>query len=541
MHTTVLRDKQSDEESTDVYVYRLAKKKADKIGQVTRLIKETAVDCLLNIGQTNFTIDKLNALAQNQNIKIELSTNKQKLVYKIGDKPHTDICDYMDSCQTKCMPDVSINKTAIIQDTYSTEHTQINNIRLMQRIRQLFRDPDDGQHFFKLSELIKYINAVKQYPIEQIYAALNSFINNKNEVLIDKYGRRGNLINKNKLYAFQPIEINDEGITVFERSVPVNYKRDMLVLENPPDFASHGINEIVQETKNPTPHVPTPSVGDIEKPTEIHYKEIMDKIEESVYRATEGDNGIKDWYYYAHTVINHLQLVHEIGYGEIVDYIIQHAVDVLLPTEKLVLISRFYSKILDESKLSEDEQSVKEYMDKRVVTAPGNKTGVLIAEKEIWKLYIPSETVGEWVEADKEDIRAFTLSKTLDKQFGLNPRNYATMMGFINMFKSGKEMVFRVKDLDQLQNNTGSRIEPPYQIKQDNLIRLNKIMGAGKYEYTAENTKELLAVGICASIEILLRHRDATNFQDKKWFFNPEEAMYNKIKTYRIKGNQGFP
>ena len=35
-------------EAADVYVYRLAERKAVKVGAVTRALKETAVDCLLN-------------------------------------------------------------------------------------------------------------------------------------------------------------------------------------------------------------------------------------------------------------------------------------------------------------------------------------------------------------------------------------------------------------------------------------------------------------------------------------------------------------
>jgi hypothetical protein len=81
LHGTILNDKK-DEECADLYVYRLAEKKALQIGRVTRLMKETAVDCLLNIGQTNFTMDKLAALAQNQKIELILSTGNKKIVYR---------------------------------------------------------------------------------------------------------------------------------------------------------------------------------------------------------------------------------------------------------------------------------------------------------------------------------------------------------------------------------------------------------------------------------------------------------------------------
>ena len=52
LHATLLKNK---EEAADLYVYRFAEKKAVQIGRVTRVLKESSVDCILNIGQTNLT------------------------------------------------------------------------------------------------------------------------------------------------------------------------------------------------------------------------------------------------------------------------------------------------------------------------------------------------------------------------------------------------------------------------------------------------------------------------------------------------------
>ena len=58
--------------------------------------------------------------------------------------------------------------------------------------------------------------------LTHIYSALSSFVNNKTEYLFDRYGRRGNMVNKMNIYAFQPVEINDEYITVFERAMSLS-------------------------------------------------------------------------------------------------------------------------------------------------------------------------------------------------------------------------------------------------------------------------------------------------------------------------------
>ena len=47
------------EEAADLYVYRVAEYKAIQIGRVTRLLKESAVDCILNHNQSNFTQENI--------------------------------------------------------------------------------------------------------------------------------------------------------------------------------------------------------------------------------------------------------------------------------------------------------------------------------------------------------------------------------------------------------------------------------------------------------------------------------------------------
>ena len=49
-------------------------------------------------------------------------------------------------------------------------------------------------------------------------------LENKNEYIVDKYGRNGNLINIGEYYLFQPIELNYKYISIYEREVPINFK-----------------------------------------------------------------------------------------------------------------------------------------------------------------------------------------------------------------------------------------------------------------------------------------------------------------------------
>jgi hypothetical protein len=52
-----------------------------------------------------------------------------------------------------------------------------------------------------------------------------------NEFITDKYGRNGHLVNIGEYYLFQPIELRDKNASIFDRSVPIDYKHDMINFE----------------------------------------------------------------------------------------------------------------------------------------------------------------------------------------------------------------------------------------------------------------------------------------------------------------------
>lgn len=521
MHGTLM---ESEEEAVDLYVYRLAERKSLQIGRVTRIMKEVAVDCLLNIGQTNFTVDKLVSLAANQNITLTLSTGRKQLPYRIGDRPFTEICDYMESCDFKCSSTADITPANVVKDTYSIDFLQTNNPRIMDRIRQLFRD----QFFYKRIQLINAINIVKQYPVEQIYSALSVFINNKSEYLIDRYGRRGNLINRDDVYAFQPVEINDESISIFERSVPIDYKRTHVNLELPKEFpkdltAPVQLADILEEGKKEGPYIGL---------DEQYNKILLDvdmQMKNSVSKVKKGATD-QDWFKEASLVVDHLQTVHHIGFNELKHHFLKHAVDILMPADKFILIKKLYSKIHDIKDTNSTEQKIKNYLDEKMVNV-GTRAGFLISDKNKWKIYLVETDTDanevKWKEADSEDVRQFELSGALDK-FRVDPKTFASMIGFINLFKSEKEMVFKTKEIGQMQNNTGTRIDS--QIKANVVKRVNMISGK---QYSTEEARPISSKGFCIILENLMRQMSNDKNGGKVWYMDPETASYNGIEKYR--------
>ena len=201
LYGTRLKGELKEDEAADLYIYRTAEAKAIQIGRVARVLKETAVDCLLNIEQAGFTVSNIN-----QTVKQRLA-NGTTINYQVGDKPYTAVCDYMDSCSYHCKPNINIDESDVRLDTFNEGFIMMNADKIVQRIRQLMKE----RFFYSKSELIGFINSVRHYPLVQINAALSQLVDDKNEYVTDMYGRLGNLVNKGDLYLFQPIELLGTG------------------------------------------------------------------------------------------------------------------------------------------------------------------------------------------------------------------------------------------------------------------------------------------------------------------------------------------
>lgn len=539
LHATLPAD---EEETADMYVYRFAEKKAKQIGVVTRILKESAVDCILNIGQTNFTIDMLLERDENKNIKIKLSSkNGLETDYQIGDREFTDICDYMDNCNFKCYPSATIEPSDIINETYNEYFAKINYSMIVKRLRQLFKE----KTFYNRVELINSINikpndvnkkltkVMSEFPNNQIdytYTetqidfALSRFVNNKNEYLIDKYGRRGYLTNRGNIYAFQPIEITDQSASIFERTAPVDYKPSKLQLELP----------LKQRTK---PKTTAEISNEIENVISIRtYSDVLKLINDNMNNTKEMvalETGDVDWYKHLGNVFHKLQSFHKITREEIYTYAIHHSIDTLPLSDKLLLLAYLYNE--NTTQFLDVELAMKSYFDTKIMQSSGSRTGILLFfednENTTFKIFVEDNQV--WNELHPTEYAQF---KPSISRYISNVTSFNDIVGFMSIFKNN-EVVFKTKNLKDKRNNTGAYCENAG--KRDIITRLNTLYGTNIYSESEINkdiiidgvtTKNIIFKnGLCVMMEILLRHYDKTKHLGKRWFFNPEEALLNRI------------
>ena len=542
LHATLLDNR---EESSDLYVYRLAEQKSEKIGRITRLLKETAVDCILNIAQTNFTSEKLTELGKDQNVEITIASGK-KINYKVGDKPFTPICDYMDNCNYTCSPMAVIGEADVIKTTYNDEFLQNNHDRILKRIRDLFIDipgngvaGQEGKVFFQEDELIRSINIVKEYPIEQIYSALTYLIENKHEYLVDKYGRLGNLVNRDKYYLFQPIEITDERASIYERSRPVDVKHPSILVE----FSESEPLQITDETVKTTENIRLYQTVMAE--CEQKFMLVFSQSEQPENVITTGE---KNWYKNMSVVLKHLIEQHSIDADDLQKYVVEHMVDELSFSDKLLLINEIYS---DWKPVTVVETLVKEYFNDIMIVSDNGIVGMVLSEDNKTTLFLvqskkdgsvgwsedrrsSTKSEGFWEKAEFTNANVLIRSKSYSNKFIFNKEKLNNIIGFMAWVENQNEYVFKIRDLNDSVNKKGARVSQA--LMKDIIVKINAILDTSFY--TNENVKTFFGEGknrLVVVIEILMRNFQEKNKNQKIWFLNNEQILINGILNYTRK------
>jgi hypothetical protein len=513
LHATLPRN---DEETADLYVYRYAEKKAQLIGKVNRLLKEISVDCLLNIGQHNFTIDQLNSLANNRNMKIRVSSKSELIDFQIGDRDYSDICDY-DKCATdfKCLPHAEIDE--VISSTYNDDYAKMNYSTITKRIRDLFKK----RIAYQRNQLINEINIIKQYPESQIDFALSRFINNKSEFVYDENGRTGYLINKDDYYIFQPNEITDENATIFERSIPVDYKRPLLELELAKPVESEVIVDENEHVKNKY----TKIFNDIE----IIFKNIdIAKANVLTKRASKET----DWYINYGYVHHLLVEKHNIEPELLTKYVIYHYLDTLPLIERIVILRYYYSGEKTDFETNIYEKIISQYFNEKVVKVRGFNAIILSVDSEDAKkeggrkrIYI-QDRENKWIWSDAQPTDQLETKKQSVRMLLVNLQSLNYVFGFMQILKNN--VIFKIMDTS-VKTKVGANCGG--ESKKDVIKRINMISEI-KYTYNEDtvdnaiNAVNIVKIGLCIIMEIICRHNDSIRKNNKRWFLNLEQDPY---------------
>ena len=488
MYATLLKN---NFEAADMYVYRVAEIKAILIGRVTRSLKEGAIDCLLNHEQI-----KSAAEIMKQKRPLVLS-NGEKITLDIGDKPFTQQCDYMESCSYSCSPTAKITAKDIVLDTY----TLSGNETLIMKIKNLFKE----HFFYKKDDLVNTLTYSKPYSREEIDFALDTLVKDKTAVVEDRYGRGGNIINIGEYYIYQPLELDNEQISVFDRSRPIDYKRGKLVV---PSSLVKSQDIIADEGAS--------NEGD----------KIVNNMTELFKSALKPDSKLKksekNWYKNAANAIARL-MVGGMTKDLLETFVVDHIWDTTVGSEKVNVLNYIYSK--DTKDYTDFETLLSSVIDSRIISLSAVEKGIYIQEGSEFKLFILEDN--QWKKGEKTDNDEFT--PLLVKEVSGVIKTLSDIFGFIIPFKETNELIFKTKIKEQ-KRQSGARCDQAS--KKDTIKTLNMILNSVKRnencpssEFDDDTVKNIGNIELCCYTELVLRCYNHHKLLGKSWFVNPEYAQ----------------
>mgnify|MGYP006923113826 FL=1 len=407
----------------------------------------------------------------------------------------------MDSCLYKCKPNNSIEK--INELTYGKTFAENNNEAIIQRVMSIFKE----RHFYEKAELIKSININKEYPLLQIYSSLDELINNDNIFITDRYGRNGKLVNVDEYYFFQPIEISNKNISIYERSIPIPFKNEK-------------ITYIIKDKLIPIQANNDSKISSVNPEFFKEGKELLDIMNDN-YKTSYSKQilvrGEDDWYKYASITIKELEN-EGIPSNIIEDVFISHLIEMNIFTSQINILNYLFN-----NELNSFQEKIKSYFEKRVLIE--NKLTGLVLQNQGKEELIILEKTNLWALAKPEDYNDLSelIKKNLVPISDLN-----NIVGFISYFKDNY-MIYKVKQLNK-KRNKGARCDQSG--KSDTIKLLNEITESEKYNAT--NTKGTNQKQLCVLQEFLLRIYDYQNKKGKRWFLDPSESVLINIEKVEV-------
>lgn len=555
LHGAMLTDR-PEEESMDLYQYRLAQRKATQNGRIARILKETAVDCVLNHGQTNFSMENF----RDQPVTIQLSDGQIIHDFRMGDRPFTFTCDYMDTCDYECAGSSStlIKEQNVNNATYNTHFSTTNTARIIDDVLHLFRD---DAFFYLKSDLVAYLNMrrIPPFPVKLIDLALSQIIE-QNMTLHDKYGRTGSLINIGEYYLFQPREIDVVHLSIADRSMKLRVNYNVIPFKNvgarsatdtPPNVAvaASAVAGIMDKAPNVAEGATIL--------TNLHrqYKRIHFLAQQ--HGETKNKKAKKeDFTMFGEVLAFMFATSTELENG--MKLVLHHLFDMLpSATDKLALL-RYLNADKTLSALDFDvRQEIDKslflaelllYIQNQIFTHRGSQYVYYITNPVLKKeetIIIPGTyyRLARQKDATWEEVPD-TMNDALDEvrrehfridsaRLTIDERRLNTLVGFIGFHNDKSNMVFKTKDVSKIKRQ--SAVEQAtlkgtncFQAIPQNIIRdLQSVAAAssGAVVYDVANLPKKTKEWYCILLELTLRKLEETHVGERVWFVSTADAV----------------
>jgi hypothetical protein len=513
-------------ESIDMYSYRTALKKAMTVGNVTRVLKENAIDCSLN--RDAILVEGLDPidLYDSQGVKRE-GVNR-------NDVPLTPMCDWLEDCDYSCYFDskeISANIPLDKQDTSTydeyTARIQIHTLR--KYIENLFGVEE--QSFITFESVALHFNTIPR----PLLASLMADMVQKKEFRLNLEGRSGRLLHKNGYYVFQPDAIKDTSIPIAIRVAQIPIMRDEY------------IPKVIEKEKGEAPDIST-LIG-----------------EEASKKISVGDEDSEALW---EEVLEWTQAIHDGTADEVPDQLLLEVAELRESTgifkaqkERIEMINWIYENIKDSADVrARFADCVREYFWDEFITY-GTRRELLtiksgdpvirsVTKDMFWtlegKTYIRIINYKNEIEylcvGAKVEPCSKAVSEVLSREVGQDPilkskidvRFTGYEYGFVLynpkkqkfVFKNGKPPAPGGKVGRGSECAINSKIEYPLRLleKFGATLRTAGMNDLGLNEDVLSKRRIQNSIRICTVCDLVLRYMDKANVQKKRWFYRPLES-----------------
>ena len=491
-------------ETRDYRIYRLAEDKGKKIGIITRLLKENAIDCGLNfygnqLTGSNYDEEIIPDDIYNKQITV-INSKNENIITSVGDKANSYICDWCDTCEYKCnnIETINLKKSQINQDTYNLKFSIEFIDEIKSLIKTLFKEYDYLQLNQIITKLNDYYIKTQKSLIDSIliYKALDDLINNEKEIIIRTNNDSGFIIYRGDNYIYQSNYKKNKQSPIYYRNLTRSLRKSSIPLSSMIELNDNSRNK-----------------SKLKKEYLQSLNANLKQDDNFLRKCTTIDTSI------SYSMLNQL-----------IELIIS-LLDLLDTPEKLNK-----EPLLDFLKTPKDKkqfiEELGEILDGYFIK---NERDLYYDEKkhrgnEIkgYKNYDPlTETIkyftkksegSEYVELEKNGpimklITSSNSKKTIKK------KQLGNIIGYLGNKKHETKKVFKYRNTSN-KRNTGATCKDK---KKPEVIKLMK--SAGKLEIDINSIKEKPIESVCNEFNLFLRDKDENKIDGKRWFFRPFEEI----------------
>jgi hypothetical protein len=517
LYAATLPNTEFSRETGDLYSYRVGFKKAVLVGNVTRIMKQSAIDCNLN---------KDAIVIKNQDpIRQEDSQHMIRENVNINDMPFTAVCDWIETCEYQCNPEIEVKEEDLDDSTYDEFSSRWRIHRVKERFKTLFSE----QPFYQSEDIWNLFSDIPRFSLIDI---MNDIINNKSFQVT--YGTtKGYIRYCNGYYLFQPNVYHDLNIPLAIRVGKFPIKKDLYA---PVEFEMPEIEENKAERVDTLQTIASVWLAIDKWVTQLankkHYTKLPGELEQRRIEVSQDNQELLGKY---SKIIEIIELFHESFHrsqnqnpASFRKALLFYFWDEWLSLEEQKFLI-YHPSLSSHSSvmecIEENQYILGKYLINRLLN-PEDNSIIYLCEQgtECQRSFV------DIIEKDKSNDKI--------KQLNVIPRNVGTPYGFLAS-KNGT-LVFKTEEPDMTGTigrgkECGNVTGKTGHISQ--LITIGSIFQkAGKGNFGLDQgtiereSKVKNSIRACTLINLCIRLLDAEKISNKRWFLRPLQAYYTGHK-----------